>query len=203
MLNKPVKKKPYRIGFMGPPGAGKSTVCQALQVEMGSVDLITAVCPEEARIFISKFGQPEHIALQVSFAFKQMRREDTLAESCDVLFCDSPAYLCGVFATLMMDKSSAQQRKICRDVMKWSVIDQLSRYDAVIYLPKQFEVVDDGVRQPEYSDTIERAIDGFLNFYHTQFPNYFEVRSACTDPQDILKDRVETIKTYLNSTFGI
>ena len=190
-------KKTFRVGLMGPPGAGKSTVCQALQVSMGSMDLVTAVCPEEARIFISKFGQPEHVALQTSFAFKQMRREDTLAESCDVLFCDSPVFLCGVYATLMMDKTSDQQRKICRDVMKWAVIDQLDRYDATIYLPKQFDVVDDGVRNPEFGDTVGRSIEGFLDLYHTQLPNYVEIRSELTDPQEILHDRVKQIKKYL------
>lgn len=199
----PATKKTYRVGFMGPPGSGKSTVSQALQVEMGSIDLLTAVCPEEARIFISKFGQPEHIALQSSFAFKQMRREDTLAESCDVLFCDSPVFLCGVYATLMMDKTSAQQRKICRDVMKWAVIDQLARYDYIIYLPRQFEVVDDGVRQPEYTSMIEKTIEGFLNLYHTQFPDYIEVWSDKSDPQDILRDRVTKIKAYLTSSLNL
>ena len=197
------KRNAKRVGLMGAPGSGKSTVAGTLQVEMGSMDLVTAVCPEEARIFISKFGQPEHIALQASFAFKQMRREDTLAESCDLLFCDSPSFLCGVYSTLMMDKSSAQQRKICRDVMKWACIDQLDRYDLIIYLPKQFDVVDDGVRQPEHTETISEAVEGFLGLYKSQFPHYVEIYSDETDPQAILKDRVKQIKKIIKSSLDI
>ena len=87
--------------------------------------------------------------------------------------------------------------------MKWAVIDQLDRYDAIVYLPKQFDIVDDGVRQPEHSEIIEATVDGFLGLYKSHFPNYVEIWSDEEDPQEILKDRVRKIKKYLKSTLTI
>lgn len=183
-----------KIGFIGVPGAGKSTVAQATQVEMGSHSCITAVCPEYAREFITKHGQPEHIALQQGILFKQMRREDTLAQGCDVLFCDSPVFLCHIYGLLMLNPLSKQQAKISRNLYMWAVLDQLQRYDIVFYLPKQFEVISDSIRVPEFTQVIEDAITGFLSAHKHLFPNFHEIRSELEDPQEILHDRVKQIK---------
>jgi len=193
------EKKRFKVGFIGVAGAGKSTVAQASQVGMGSHSCITAVCPEYAREFITKHGQPEHIAIQNSILWKQIRREDTLAQSCDILFCDSPVYLCHIYGLLMLNPLSRQQTKISRNLYMWAVLDQLSRYDIMFYLPKQFEVIDDNVRDPGFTQVAEDAITGFLSAHKHLFPNYYEIRSEFTDPQEILHDRVKQVKKVVNS----
>lgn len=192
------KREALRVGFMGVPGSGKSTVAQAVQVEMGSHDCLTAVCPEYAREFITKNGPPEHIAIQQSILFKQLRKEDTLAHGIDVLFSDSPVYFCYLYALLMADPSSKQQQKILRNLYKWGVLDHLERYDLLIWLPRQFEVIDDSVRKPEMTETIEGAMQGFVNTHKHLFPNYVEIWSEEEDPKAILKDRVKQIKRKVN-----
>lgn len=123
------------VGVIGVPGTGKSTVAQALQVDMGSTDLITAVCPEYAREWIHRVGPPEHVAFQQQILFKQKRREETLAESCELLFCDSPLFHCYIYGLLIANTSSKQEMKVVRNLYKWAVLDNLNRYDVLIYLP--------------------------------------------------------------------
>jgi len=194
VLEHPKPPKAKLIGVIGVPGTGKSTIAQALQVDMGSTDLATAVCPEYAREWINRVGPPEHVAFQQQILFKQKRREDTLSESCDVLFCDSPLFHCYIYGMLIANTGSLQEMKVVRNLYKWAVLDNLNRYDALIYLPKQFETVDDGCRDPEASDTIESVMLGFLNLHKPLFKNFIEIRSEETDPQEILKDRVKQAK---------
>ena len=182
------------IGVIGVPGTGKSTVAQALQVEMGSTDLTTAVCPEYAREWIQRVGPPEHVAFQQQILFKQKRREDTLAESCKLLFCDSPLFHCYIYGMLIANTASLQEMKVVRNLYKWAVLDNFNRYDVLIYLPKQFDIVDDGLRIPELTETIERTMLGFLGLHKALFKNFVEIRSEETDPQEILKDRVKLAK---------
>ncbi len=189
------------VGVIGVPGTGKSTVAQALQVDMGSTDLITAVCPEYAREWIHRVGPPEHVAFQQQILFKQKRREETLAESCELLFCDSPLFHCYIYGLLIANTSSKQEMKVVRNLYKWAVLDNLNRYDVLIYLPKQFDIVDDGCRDPEAHETIERTMLGFLDLHKALFKNFIEIRSEETAPKEILKDRVKLAKKEIRKVF--
>jgi len=188
-----------KVAFIGVPGTGKSTVASLVQVEMGSHDCITAVCPEYAREFITKFGQPEHIGVQQSILFKQLHREDTLSHGVNILFSDSPVFFCYTYALLAMDPKSKQQAKITRNLYKWAVLDNLARYDMIFFLPRQFEIVDDNVRNPEFTGLLEKNILGFLDLHKHLFNSYHEISSAETDPQLILQDRVKQIKRLINT----
>lgn len=188
-----------KVGFIGVPGTGKSTCAYAAQVEMGSHECITAVCPEYAREFITKHGQPEHVALQQSILYKQMHREDTLSHGANILFCDSPVFFCYTYALFGADPSSSQQMKIVRNLYKWAVLDNLTRYDLIFYLPRQFDIIDDSVRSPQATEHIEKNILGFLELHKHLFPNYHEIISEESDPKDILTDRVKQIKRIINS----
>ena len=182
---------------MGVPGSGKSTVCQASQIELGSPSFITASCTEFAREFLTKHGEIEHIAIQIHITHEQIQREETLAQSCDLLLCDSPLYLSYIYGLMFLESVSKPQRKILKEVYGWAVLNQLQRYECVFYLPKQFEVVDDGVRNPSLSTQIEDLIHGFLQTHKHLFKNYVEIWSDETDPAAILKDRVKKVKDYL------
>jgi len=188
-----------KVAFIGVPGAGKSTVAQAVQVEMGSHACITAISPEYAREYITKNGQPEHIAIQQGILFKQLHREDTLSHGVNILFSDSPVFFCYTYALLAMDPSSRQQATIVRNLYKWAVLDNLNRYDLLFYLPRQFDIIDDSVRSPEFTGIIEQGMLGFLGAHKHLFSNYFEIVSEETDPQLILQDRVKQVKRIINA----
>lgn len=196
--------KSVKIGFIGVPGTGKSTVARAAQIEIGNHNCITDIAPEYAREFIAKHGLPEHIAIQQGILFKQMRREDTIAHGCDVVFCDSPIYLCYIYGLLMVNPFSKQQAKILRNLYMWAVLDQINRYDILFYLPKQFEIIDDNIRVPDATSVIEATMLGFLDAHKHLFPNFHEIRSDLEDPTDILHDRVKQVKKitkdYLKKT---
>ena len=191
------ESKAKLVGLIGVPGTGKTTVAQALQVEMGSMDLVTAVCPEYAREWINRVGPPEHCAFQQQILFKQKRREDTLAVSCDLLFCDSPLFHCYIYGLLIANTGSRQEMKVLRNLYKWAVLDRLNRYDVLIYLPKQFDIVDDGCRDLSATEPVEKAILGFLDLHKPLFKNFVELKSEETDPQEILKDRVKMAKKHI------
>jgi len=192
-------KDHMKIAFFGTPGTGKSSVAQAVQVEMGSHECITAVCPEYAREFITKNGQPEHIAMQQGILFKQMHREDTLSHGCDMLFCDSPVFFCYSYALMAAEPNSKQQAKILRNLYKWAVLDNLHRYDMIFYLPRQFEVVDDKVRDPSATEFVERSLVGFVDQHKHLFKHFEEVISEEQDPKEILKDRVRQVKRSIHA----
>jgi nicotinamide riboside kinase len=197
------QKSARKIGIIGVPGAGKTTLAKALQVHIGSVNFTTAACSEYAREYLHKHGGIEHIAIQSSILFKQMRREDILSSSCDLLFSDSPIFFCWLYAVLQLDPSSSEQRKIVRDLYKWAVLDQLHRYDVIIFLPRQFDVVDDGCRDPGATEIIERTLLGFLDSHSHLFPRFVKISSEKVDPQDILEDRVVQIYRYLHDELQV
>ena len=192
-----------RIALIGPPGTGKSTVSQALQVHLGSVDFLTGCVGEYARDYLVKFGSIEHIAIQQGLGYKQKRREDVQAVSYDLLISDSPVYFSYLYALMSADPHSRPQMKIVRDLYKWMVLDELHRYDCVIYLPLQFDVVNDGVRDVNATATIEPVITGFLDAHKHLFKNYVEIRSDQTHPKKILHDRVNLIEHYLRTVMDI
>jgi len=199
----PKERRRLKVALVGTPGCGKTSVSLALQSTMGSTSFIVSTCSEYAREYLTKYGKIEHIAIQSSIGYKQKRREDILSESCDLLVSDSPLFFCWIYAALFADPTSPPQMKIVRDLYKWFVLDVAQRYDSVIYLPKQFDVVDDGVRDPEAHVAIEDVILGFLRSHKHLFRNYVEIRSELTEPQEILHDRTKLIKKYLKKTLEI
>ena len=191
------EKKRYKVALIGAPSCGKTTTSVALQSDMSRMDFIVSTCFEYAREYLQKYEGIEHIAIQSSIGYKQKRREDVLASSCDLLISDSPLFFCYIYALLYADPDSRAQMKIMRDLYKWFVLDAVGRYDAIIYLPNQFEIVDDGVRDPEQHENISNLILGFISSHKHLFKNYMEIRSELTDPQEILQDRVKMIKKHL------
>lgn len=146
---------------------------------------------------MTKHGQMEHIAVQFHITHEQYQREETLSQSCDVLISDSPLFLSYIYGLLAMDSSSETQIKILKEIYGWSVLKQLDRYDHVFFLPRQFEVVDDGLRQVEHTEAVESAILGFLSSHKHLFPRFSEIWSEKEDPKEILADRVTKISAIL------
>jgi hypothetical protein len=107
-------------------------------------------------------------------------------------------FFCFIYTLLFADIKSNQQRKICKELYRWAVLDCLDRYDMIFFLPRQFETVDDGVRNPEMTDMLERAITGFVDLHKHFWPNFVSLESSKTDPKEILHDRVRMAKEALD-----
>lgn len=165
---------------------------------MGNLQTVTQVCPEYAREYITRLGFPEHPAVQAFIFNKQLRREDMLSHSSDWLFCDSPLFFTYLYALYILDPASDQQRKIVKELYRWSVLDTLDRYEKILFLPRQFDIVDDGVRHPDHTNRLEKLIMGFVDLHSHMWKDKFVVlESKETDPKAILKDRVRMVEELL------
>lgn len=187
-----------KIAFIGVPGSGKSTLCNAAQVALSTFDRNVAVCQEYAREFITVHGFPEHPAMQYMIFDKQHDREEMLSAKNDYVLCDSPLYFNYLYALYASNMDSEQQRKAVNKLYKKAVSNQHNRYEHVFFLPRQFKTVDDGVRHPDHTEPLEALITGFIHSHMHQWGSRFtELKSAETDPKAILHDRVRMVEEAL------
>lgn len=140
-----------RIGFIGVPGAGKTTTARALagnlrlHTEFKTVELVA----EYARKYIHKYGI-DGIEDQMRILNKQLQAEDDIPSVTDVLITDSPIFLGFGYSLELREEGNAKHTMFLNDMFKdMNKLNTTPRYDVIFHLPPVVTPVKDGVR-PEY-----------------------------------------------------
>lgn len=162
-----------RVGFVGAPGTGKSTVARALAASFIDVEGINNVelIVEYARRYIAKYGVPENIWEQMRILNKQKDWEEHLPDSVDLMITDCPVHLCWPYTLFLRKNSSEKEIMQINDLFsELNKLNYPSRYDVIFYLPPKIEPVRDGVRceenfDPKWKEQFERNLSAtFVNF---------------------------------------
>ena len=173
-----------RIGFVGVPGSGKSSVARGLAArgheKLKKIELVS----EYARRFISKYGTIDRVSDQYKILQKQIDWEDVIPkDETDVLITDSPVFLGFLYALTLRDSNDIKDAMYVNDIFKrMTKLNCPHRYDIIFHLPPLWKPVHDGVRPKEhFSDDWRDEADLMLQFIFKLFPpKYFITLKADT-----------------------
>lgn len=195
------ENKMKRIGFVGVPGAGKTSTARALAAfcrgnEFKRVELVS----EYARRFLSKYGKMEHLSEQYRITEKQIEWEDTVPQNnTDLLITDSPIFLGFLYAMEFRNVNSIKDTMYINDLFKrLNKANIGNRYDLIFFLPPIIEPIKDGVRPDLHFDPIwrEKASNDIKFIFNIFPPKNFVILEEKTI-EDRVKKSIEYMKNFL------
>ncbi|MGB3366048.1 MAG: AAA family ATPase [Acidaminobacteraceae bacterium] len=178
-----------RIAVLGGPRCGKTTLIQQLYVEMKITGLDVGYAFEYSTDYLRDKGMIESISEQYGIYLGQKRLESKLSEF-DFALTDYATFVPYIYGRFMLgDKKRSQKEiEILKDLYMLALED-ISDYDHIIYLPREFGYEKDGVRwqDEEIAKMIDEAILIFLKSENIKF---LQVTGST-------KERAKTILDYL------
>ncbi|MGL5328612.1 MAG: AAA family ATPase [Peptostreptococcaceae bacterium] len=178
-----------RIAVLGGPRCGKTTLIQHLYVEMKIAGLDVGYALEYSTEYLKDKGMIETISEQYGIYLGQKKLEDELSNF-DYALTDYATFVPYIYGRFMLGNKDRTKKEI--QILKdlyCLAIEDMSNYDMIVYVPREFGYVQDGVRwqDEEIAIQIDEAI---LSFLKAENINYIEVK-GCT------KDRAKQILNLL------
>jgi len=163
-----------RIAVLGGPRCGKTTLIQHLYVEMKISGLNVGYAFEYSTEYLRDKGMIESIAEQYGIYLGQKKLEDQLSQF-DYALTDYATFVPYIYGRFMLGNKqrSKKEIEILKDLYALALED-IQNYDLIIYVPREFGYVQDGVRwqDEKIASEIDEAILGFLK---SENVNYLEV----------------------------
>jgi len=168
-----------KIGIVGPPSSGKTTVAEGLShhyKEKGIYKRVELIA-EYAREFVIRFGATKP-ADQLHILQEQIKKEEA-AEGADFMFTDSPFWLSYVYACHHGDWNDARDRHYIHAIHEL-ILPRIHAYDLIFYLPTNEELranANDGHRvhtTPQELWAVDKKIQGFMNLHDIKFEHLME-----------------------------
>lgn len=166
-----------RIAVLGGPRCGKTTLIQHLYVEMKIAGLNVGYALEYSTDYLKDKGMIETISEQYGIYLGQKRIEDELS-TFDYALTDYATFVPYIYGRFMLGNKerSKKEIQILKDLYCLAIED-IQNYDTIIYVPREFGYVQDGVRwqDEEIALKIDEAI---LSFLKSENVNFIEVKGS-------------------------
>jgi nicotinamide riboside kinase len=171
-----------RIGFVGVPGSGKSSIARGMAARayetLGRVELVA----EYARRYIAKYNNIDCVSDQYRILQKQLEWENSIPEdNIDIIITDSPVHMGFLYALELRDLNKKKDVIYMNDIFKvMNKINCPHRYDIIFHLPPIWKPKEDGVRPREhFEDKWRQKADNIIQFIFKLFPpkNFYQVTS--------------------------
>ncbi len=179
-----------RIAVLGGPRCGKTTLIQHLYVEMKIAGLDVGYALEYSTDYLKDKGMIETISEQYGIYLGQQKIESDLSIF-DYALTDYATFVPYIYGRFMLGNKERTQKEI--QILKdlyCLAIEDLPNYDMIIYIPREFGYVQDGVRWQD-ADIAKQIDDAILSFLKAENINYVEVSGST-------KDRAKEILGLLN-----
>ena len=166
-----------RIAVLGGPRCGKTTLIQHLYVEMKIKGLNVGYALEYSTEYLKDKGMIETIAEQYGIYLGQKKLEDDLSDF-DYALTDYATFVPYIYGRFMLGskKRSKKEIQILKDLYCLAIED-VQDYDMIVYLPREFGYVQDGVRWQD-EDIALQIDDAILNFLKSENIDYVEVNGT-------------------------
>jgi nicotinamide riboside kinase len=166
-----------RIAVLGGPRCGKTTLIQHLYVEMKISGLNVGYAFEYSTEYLRDKGMIESISEQYGIYLGQKKLEDQLSQF-DYALTDYATFVPYIYGRFMLGNKqrSKKEIEILKDLYALALED-IQNYDLIIYVPREFGYVQDGVRwqDEKIATEIDEPIVGFLK---SENVNYVEVNGT-------------------------
>lgn len=159
-----------KIGIIGGPGTGKSTLARQLVQEL-SKNAIAEYVPEYASRYIKEYGIPSELWEQVRIFNKQVEWESRIPNKVEYYVSDCPVILPFVYAIPYYNPKVPKSRLQFCDVFKMITKESI-RYDFLFYLPPELTPKDDGTRyhlDKDSQEGVDRKIVGALEVLNVSY----------------------------------
>ena len=166
-----------RIAVLGGPRCGKTTLIQHLYVEMKIAGLDVGYALEYSTEYLREKGMIETISEQYGIYLGQKKLEDDLS-GFEYALTDYATFVPYIYGRFMLGdkKRTNKEIQILKDLYCLALED-IQNYDMIIYVPRQFGYVKDGVRWQDESIAIQ-IDEAILNFLKSENINYIEVTGS-------------------------
>ena len=166
-----------RIAVLGGPRCGKTTLIQHLYVEMKIKGLNVGYALEYSTEYLKDKGMIETIAEQYGIYLGQKKLEDDLSDF-DYALTDYATFVPYIYGRFMLGskKRSKKEIQILKDLYCLAIED-VQDYDMIVYLPREFGYVQDGVRWQD-EDIALQIDDAILNFLKSENIDYVDANGT-------------------------
>lgn len=200
-----VQQRPIRVGFVGVPGAGKTSTARGLASACRRIEGLKNVelSAEYARRYIAKYGPIQAAWEQYRILKKQLDWEEAVG-SVDLILTDSPIFLSLMYA-MALSNGTPKDVMVVNDL--FSEMHKLNsptpRYDIIFHLPPKVEPVKDGIRSEEQFDpTWRNKADKQLQAVFTIFtPRQFHTVEA-VDREERIDECINVLQDYCAKRFA-
>lgn len=154
-----------KIAILGGPRCGKTTLMQQLYVDMKIMGLSVGCEAEYSTQYLRDKEMIETIAEQYGIYLGQVLLEQSLEEF-DYAITDYATFVPYIYGRFMLGnkKRTKKEIEILKDLYNLALRD-ISKYDYIFYVGREFGYTKDGVRwqDEEVAIEVDRAIKQFLD----------------------------------------
>lgn len=179
-----------RIAVLGGPRCGKTTLIQHLYVEMKISGLDVGYALEYSTEYLKDKGMIETIAEQYGIYLGQKKIEDELS-TFDYALTDYATFVPYIYGRFMLGNKDRTKKEI--QILKdlyCLAIEDMQNYDTIVYVPREFGYVQDGVRW-QAEDIAIQIDEAILNFLKSENVNYIEVKGSTKERAKQILDLLE------------
>ena len=166
-----------RIAVLGGPRCGKTTLIQHLYVEMKISGLNVGYALEYSTEYLKDKGMIETISEQYGIYLGQKKLEDELSVF-DYALTDYATFVPYIYGRFMLGNKTRSNKEI--QILKdlyCLAIEDIQNYDMIVYVPREFGYVQDGVRW-QAEDIALQIDESILNFLKSENINFVEVKGS-------------------------
>lgn len=179
-----------RIAVLGGPRCGKTTLIQHLYVEMKIAGLNVGYALEYSTEYLKDKGMIETISEQYGIYLGQKKIEDEL-EVFDYALTDYATFVPYIYGRFMLGNKSRSKKEI--QILKdlyCLAIEDIQNYDMIVYVPREFGYIQDGVRWQD-EDIAIQIDESILNFLKSENVNYVEVKGSTKERSKQILDLLD------------
>lgn len=171
-----------KVALVAGPGAGKTTLANALTAHMKSQGKKWYNVPEYARDFINRWEGERMLEMGVlapyHIAMKQMRREQNVHTGADGFVTDSPLFLPWFYALDVQDRFLSKY-VVCAELYKM-FLRALADYTHIVHVVREKGYVEDGTRY-QSEEEAKQVDKDVVRFLRNHGANLVEVRGSTPD----------------------
>lgn len=184
-------KRMIKIGLIGAPGCGKSTLAAYVFAMLKDRGIDGELVNEYIREHVNKHKRVPSITFQSVVYERQVEKEKIVPPHLDFFITDSPHILSYIFASLYINYKDPDQVELLGDLYLKFLRQSKDAYDLIYVLDHNHPPkMDDGVRYQtdEEMELLKRTIPAFLDMHKVPYTRLGSEISTKKRAKMIVKD---------------